>query len=105
MTTSGRVESVVMKEQEVRAPHGRYGARFMDRLRGQGASLGSLRRADLQQLRSADRKGLVRLLSRRHSVVPTRLVRAIREYEPEDLATALAHDRRMMWAFLLLARS
>ena len=104
MTTEELVEGA-MEEQEVRAIETRFGARFMDRLHGLGASLCSLPRHDVQAIRRADRAELIELLSRRHSVVPHRLRQAIREYEPEDLAIALAHDRRMMWAFLLLALS
>ncbi len=103
--------TIDITRQEMRGEHGAttgarpYGARFITRLRELGASLGSLRHDDIKRIELADRKGLVRILKRRHSMLPHRLVQGIEQFEPEDLATAMHHDRQMMWAFLLLALS
>lgn len=103
--------TIEIAEQEMRGEQGittgarPYGARFIARLKELGASLGSLRHDDLERIELADRKGLIRILKRRHSMLPHRLVRGIEEFEPEDLAVAMHHDRQMMWAFLLLALS
>jgi len=80
-----------------------FGARFLEHLRSLGGSLGSLRYADLQRIKRADRTGMIRILEQRHSLIPHALLQAIRELEPEEVAEGLHRDRQLMWAFLLLA--
>ncbi|MEW6071428.1 MAG: hypothetical protein AB1726_02390 [Planctomycetota bacterium] len=82
-----------------------FGGALLDRLHGHGVSLALLRPADVRRIEAAGRGELIELLRRRHAVVPHRLEQAIGRLDPDSLAAVLRGDRRMLSAFLLLARS
>jgi hypothetical protein len=105
MTTTGTATRGAPGEQEQQPGDHPFGARFIHRLRELGCSLGSLRPEDIERITRADRRELIGILSRRHSMLPHRLIEGIRDFEPEDLAVAMSRDRQMMWSFLLLALS
>ena len=102
MTTDEGAESGALEELEAGSTHRTYGTRFIDRLKSL-SSLSSMRYADIQRIKGADREGMIQILRRRYSTMPYALIRAIRDREPEDVAEGLHRDRQMMLAFLLLA--
>jgi len=80
-----------------------YGERLLTALERFGASLELLRWSAREEIRLADRAGLLALLETRHQLVPQALASAIRAQDPEALAFRLAGEPRLLRALELLA--